>query len=80
LQAYDGLRALAQAVTQSGKVDRKRNSQELTLLDPQYTTFLGDAGLAFASDHTMRYDNNLALAVKDGAFTVADTLRSNAGS
>ena len=27
LQAYDGVRALAQAVTQSGKVDRARNSQ-----------------------------------------------------
>ncbi len=79
LQAYDGLRALAQAVTQSGKVDRERNSQELALLDQTYTTFLGDAGLAFASDHTMRYDNNIALEVKDGAFAVANTLRSNAG-
>ncbi len=79
LQAYDGLRALAQAVTQSGKVDPQRNSQELALLDPEYTTFLGDSGLAFASDHTMRYDNNIALQVKDGAFAVADTMRSNAG-
>jgi branched-chain amino acid transport system substrate-binding protein len=79
LQAYEGLRALAQAVTQSGKVDRERNSQELTLLDQSYTTFLGDAGLQFASDHTTRYDNNIALEVKGGAFTVANTLRSNAG-
>ena len=29
LQAYEGVRALAQAITQSGKVDRERNSQEL---------------------------------------------------
>jgi branched-chain amino acid transport system substrate-binding protein len=79
LQAYDGVRALAQAVTQSGKVDRERNSQELTLLDPTYTTFLGDKGLAFASDHTIRNDNNIALEVKGGAFAVANTLRSDAG-
>jgi branched-chain amino acid transport system substrate-binding protein len=79
LQAYDGLRALAQAVTQSGKVDRERNSHELKLLDQTYTTFLGDKGLAFASDHTIRNDNNIALVVEDGAFTVANTLRSDTG-
>jgi branched-chain amino acid transport system substrate-binding protein len=73
------VRALAQAVTQSGKVDRKRNRQELTLLDQTYTTFLGDPGLAFASDHTIRNDNTIALEVKGGAFTVANTLRSDAG-
>jgi branched-chain amino acid transport system substrate-binding protein len=79
LQAYNAVRALAQAVTQSGKVDRERNSQELTLLDPTYTTFLGDAGLAFASDHTIRNDNTIALEVKGGDFAVANTLRSDAG-
>jgi branched-chain amino acid transport system substrate-binding protein len=79
LQAYNGVRALAQAVTQSGKVDRERNSRELTLLDPTYTTFLGDKGLAFASDHTIRNDNNIALVVKGGAFSVANTLRSDTG-
>jgi branched-chain amino acid transport system substrate-binding protein len=79
LQAYNGVRALAQAVTQSGKVDRRRNSQELTLLDQTYTTFLGDSGLAFASDHTIRNDNNIALEVKGRAFTVANTLRSDEG-
>jgi branched-chain amino acid transport system substrate-binding protein len=77
LQAYDGLRALAQAVTQSGKVDAKRNSQELAGLDDSYTTFLGGGGgLPFAADHTTRYDNNIALAVEGGKFTVADKLRS----
>ena len=70
LQAYDGVRALAQAVTQSGKVDRERNSEELTVLDEGYTTFLGDAGLAFASDHTIKYDNNIVLKVEGGAFAV----------
>ena len=66
LQAYNGVRALAQAVTQSGKVDRERNSQELAVLDADYTTFLGDAGLSFASDHTIKYDNNIVLKVEGG--------------
>ena len=79
LQAYDGLRALAQAVTQSGKVDRERNSAELAVLDETYTTFLGDAGLQFTSKHMTRFDNHIVLEVKDGDFAVANTLRSNAG-
>jgi branched-chain amino acid transport system substrate-binding protein len=76
LQAYNGVLALAQAVTQSGKVDRKRNNQELGLLDESYKTFL-DTGLSFASDHTIKYDNNIVLKVQDGAFAVENTLRSD---
>jgi branched-chain amino acid transport system substrate-binding protein len=76
LQAYDGVRALAQAVTQSGKVDRRRNNQELALLDSSYKTFL-DEGLSFASDHTIKYDNNIVLKVQGGKFVVENTLRSD---
>src|SRR4051794_32964024 len=79
LQAYEGVRALAQAVTQSGKVDRERNSEELRVLDGDYTTLLGDKGLAFSTDHTIKYDNNIALKVDGGRFVIANALRSGAG-
>ena len=74
-QAYDAVRALAQAVTQSGKVDAKRNSQEVGLISGDFSTFLG-TGFSFARDHTIKYDNNIALVVKGGRFKVANTLRS----
>ncbi|WP_028067162.1 ABC transporter substrate-binding protein [Solirubrobacter soli] len=77
LQAYNGVLALAHAVTQSGKVDRERNSQELEVLDDDYKTFL-DKGLSFASDHTIKYDNNIVLKVDGGQFTVENLLRSDA--
>jgi branched-chain amino acid transport system substrate-binding protein len=77
LQSYNGVRALAHAVTQSGKVDSERNSQEIELLDESYKTFL-DVGLSFASDHTIKYDNNIVLKVEGGKFTVENTLRSDA--
>lgn len=76
LQAYDGVRALAQAVTQSGKVDAERNSAELAQLDATFETFLGP-GLAFASDHTRRFDNNIVLRVDGGALVVENLLRSD---
>ena len=72
------MRALAQAVTQTGKVDRTRNSRELAILDGSYKTLLGDEGLAFAPDHTIKYDNNIALKVDGGKFVVDNTLRSGA--
>ncbi|MFJ8581046.1 branched-chain amino acid ABC transporter substrate-binding protein [Micromonospora sp. NPDC093277] len=78
LQAYDALRALGQAVTQTGKVDPALNSEQLANLEDSFTTFLGE--LRFAPDHTVKYDNHLVLTVKSGAFTVADTLRSDNGS
>ena len=71
------MRALAQAVTQSGKVDSERNGQELEVLDDSYKTFL-DVGLSFASDHTIKYDNNIVLKVEGGKFAVENTLRSDA--
>ena len=76
LQAYNGVRALAHAVTQSGKVDSERNSHEIELLDDSYKTFL-DVGLSFASDHTIKYDNNIVLKVDGGKFAVEDLLRSD---
>jgi branched-chain amino acid transport system substrate-binding protein len=76
--AYDALRALAQAVTQSGKVDRAANGHQLTVLDrDEFKTFLGD--LEFASDHTVKDDNHIVLTVRDGALRVATTLRSYEG-
>ncbi|WP_066948116.1 branched-chain amino acid ABC transporter substrate-binding protein [Microtetraspora fusca] len=73
LQAYDALRALGQAVTQTGKVDRALNSEQLTKLEDTFTTFMG--ALRFAPDHTVKYDNHLVLTVKSGAFTLANMLR-----
>ena len=72
--AYDALRALAQAVTQSGEIDPKRNSAELPRLRDGYGGFLG--GLRFAQDHTVLFDSNIALTVSDGAFKLDNALRS----
>ena len=76
--AYDALRTLAQAVTQSGKVDPKANAAELPRLDDSYAGFLGES-LKFAADHTIKYDSNIALVVKGGAFRLDNTLRSAEG-
>jgi branched-chain amino acid transport system substrate-binding protein len=72
--AYDALQALAQAVTQSGKIDPKRNSAELPRLPTKYAGLLG--GLQFARDHTVLFDNNVALTVSGGAFKLDSDLRS----
>ena len=72
--AYDALRALAQAVTQSGEIDHERNSAELPRLPDKYGGFLG--GLQFAKDHTVLFDNNIALTVSGGAFKLENALRS----
>jgi branched-chain amino acid transport system substrate-binding protein len=73
--AYDALRALGQAVTQTGMVDKERNAEQLYRLDETFTTFLGN--LSFAYDHTIKYDNNVVLTVKDGAFVLENKLRSD---
>jgi branched-chain amino acid transport system substrate-binding protein len=75
--AYDALRALAQAVTQTGKVDAELNSAQLRQLADGYGGFLG--GLRFAADHTIMYDNNIALTVDGGSFELASALRSQGG-
>jgi hypothetical protein len=76
--AYEGLRSLAQAVTQTGKIDREANSTELPRLQDDYRDFLGEP-LQFAADHTVKYDDNIALQVSAGAFKVSSTLRSYQG-
>jgi branched-chain amino acid transport system substrate-binding protein len=77
--AYDALRALAQAVTQTGKIDPRLNGAQLPRLDTgAYDGFLGD-GLQFAADHTVKYDSNIALTVSGGKFKVESTLRSEDG-
>jgi branched-chain amino acid transport system substrate-binding protein len=76
--AYEGLRSLAQAVTQTGKVDPRANSTELPRLQDDYKDFLGEP-LQFAADHTVKYDDNIALQVSAGAFKVTSTLRSYHG-
>jgi branched-chain amino acid transport system substrate-binding protein len=75
--AYDALRALAQAVTQSGEIDPKRNSAELARLRDGYGGFLG--GLQFAQDHTVLFDSNIALTVSGNAFKLDNALRSAEG-
>ncbi|HWK29721.1 MAG TPA: branched-chain amino acid ABC transporter substrate-binding protein [Solirubrobacter sp.] len=76
LLGYNALRALSQAVTQSGKIDAERNAAELSRLPESYGGFLG--ALRFAADHTVMYDNNIALTVgDDGSFKLANTLRSS---
>jgi branched-chain amino acid transport system substrate-binding protein len=76
--AYEGLRSLAQAVTQSGRIDPRANSSELFRLQDDYRDFLGEP-LQFAADHTVKYDDNIALQVSAGAFKVDSTLRSYQG-
>jgi branched-chain amino acid transport system substrate-binding protein len=76
--AYEGLRSLAQAVTQSGKVDPQANVRELPRLQDDFKDFLGEP-LQFAADHTVKYDDNIALQVSAGAFKVVNTLRSYRG-
>ena len=41
LQAYDAVRTLAQAITQTGKVDHALNTAQLPRLDLEFTTLLG---------------------------------------
>jgi branched-chain amino acid transport system substrate-binding protein len=75
LQAYDGIRALAQATKQAGALDGAAIAANVTQLGEDFTTFLGT--LRFARDHTMIYDNRLVLVVKNGAFTFERSLRTD---
>jgi hypothetical protein len=65
-------------VTQSGRIDAEANAAELPRLDDSYAGFLGES-LKFAADHTIKYDANIALVVKGGAFRLDSTLRSAEG-
>jgi branched-chain amino acid transport system substrate-binding protein len=75
LQGYDGVRALAQAVVQTGDTAGTGIVAQLQRLDDSFTTFLGP--LRFAPDHTMTYDNRVILVVRSGAFSLERTLRTD---
>jgi branched-chain amino acid transport system substrate-binding protein len=77
LLAYDAVRALAQAITQTGEVDHALNTAQLPRLDLEFRTLLGP--VQFALDHTIQEDNHIVLVVRKGAFRTAHTLRSNSG-
>lgn len=75
MQGYDGLRALAQAVTQSGDMAGTGILAQIQRLDDSFKTFLGP--LRFAPDHTMTYDNRVILVARNGAFSLERTLRTD---
>ena len=77
MQAYDAVRTLAQAITQTGKVDRPLNTAQLPRLDLEFKTLLGV--VQFARDHTIQEDDHVILVVRDGVFRTANALRSNSG-
>ena len=76
-QAYDAVRALAQAVTQTGEVDHALNTEQLPRLDLEFTTLLGV--VQFARDHTIQEDDHIILVVRKGRFRTETALRSNSG-
>lgn len=74
MQAYDGVRALVQAVRQAHNARSKAVSTALAGIRG-FSTFLGP--LQFAPDHTMADDNAVIAVVKSGAITLASPLRSD---
>ncbi|MEU2613492.1 branched-chain amino acid ABC transporter substrate-binding protein [Micromonospora sp. NPDC007271] len=74
MQAYDALRALAQAVRQAGDTDPSKVVDNLPRLQ-DFTTFTGT--LRFAADHSLMYDNYVIAQVKGGRFTLASKLRTD---
>ncbi|WP_084259016.1 branched-chain amino acid ABC transporter substrate-binding protein [Microtetraspora malaysiensis] len=74
MQAYDGLRALAQAVRQAGDTTPSKVVDNLPRLE-DFTTFTG--ALRFAADHSLAYDNYVIAQVKGGTFTLASKLRTD---
>ena len=77
MQAYDAVRTLAQAITQTGKVDHALNTAQLPRLDLEFKTLLGS--VQFARDHTIQEDDHIILVVRNGVFRTANALRSNSG-
>jgi branched-chain amino acid transport system substrate-binding protein len=75
LQAYDGVRALAQAARQAGGTSGAAVADELPDLDPKLTTFIGPIRLA--RDHTLLYDNRVILVVRNGSFEWERSLRTD---
>ena len=75
LQAYDAVRALAQAMRQAGDTDGAQVAHNLPKLSEKLTTFLGV--VRFARDHTLLYDNRVILVVKNGDFAWERSLRTD---
>lgn len=75
MQAYDAVRALAQAMTQTRTIDGTKISAALGGGLEDFSTFMGV--LRFAPDHTLVYDNYVIAMVKNGTFALASKLRTN---
>ncbi|MFJ2033978.1 branched-chain amino acid ABC transporter substrate-binding protein [Streptosporangium sp. NPDC087985] len=74
MQAYDALRAVAQAVLQAGDTAPSKVVDNLPRLE-DFTTFTGT--LRFAADHSLAYDNYVIAQVRGGTFTLASKLRTD---
>jgi branched-chain amino acid transport system substrate-binding protein len=74
MQAYDAVRALAQAIQQAHRTQGPKIATQLMSL-PGFATFMG--GLHFSPDHSLADDNFVVEQVKDGKFTLARALRTN---
>ncbi|MFD0786194.1 branched-chain amino acid ABC transporter substrate-binding protein, partial [Micromonospora azadirachtae] len=74
MQAYDALRALAQAVRQAGDTAPAKVVDNIPRLE-DFTTFTGV--LRFAADHSMTYDNYVIAQVRGGTLTLASKLRTD---
>ncbi|MCW3841175.1 branched-chain amino acid ABC transporter substrate-binding protein [Micromonospora yasonensis] len=74
MQAYDALRAMAQAVRQAADTAPSKVVDNLPRLEG-FTTFTGT--LRFAADHSLRYDNYVIAQVRGGTFTLASKLRTD---
>ncbi|MEU3455003.1 branched-chain amino acid ABC transporter substrate-binding protein [Micromonospora sp. NPDC006766] len=74
MQAYDALRALAQAVRQAEDTDPSKVVDNLPRLE-DFTTFTG--ALRFAADHSLTYDNYVIAQVRGGKLILASKLRTD---
>ncbi|MFJ8581042.1 ABC transporter substrate-binding protein [Micromonospora sp. NPDC093277] len=74
MQAYDALRALAEAVRQAGDPAPSKVVENLPRLE-DFTTFTGT--LRFAADHSLTYDNYIIAQVSGGKLTLASKLRTD---
>jgi len=74
MQAYDALRALAQAVRQAGETAPSKVVDNLPRLE-NFTTFTGT--LRFAADHSLTYDNYIIAQVRGGKLILASKLRTD---
>jgi branched-chain amino acid transport system substrate-binding protein len=74
MQAYDAVRALAQAIRQGRSARGDEVAKSLSGLR-DFSTFLG--ALRFSPDHSMTDDDHVIAVVDDGAFKLANILRTD---